>query len=508
MCADGSPPGRSCGRTCKSPSDGEEGNANGLPVVGPRPTHAEVYRLMVLGGGLAGTAAAREAARRGVRVAWVLPPADPGRSAGPTTSLSEQIRRLQARTGQAAAPEPPDEPGIDVYRGRGLFCERRAVAVGGREIRFRKALVATGTSPAPGVVDGADEGNCLQVETLSQLTELPGRLAVIGCGPAACEWAQAFRRFGSQVHLIAGEATILAQEEPDAANLLQARLEQEGVRLYRGCQEMAIQPMGNLQAVVIRREGRKEKLLVDRVLLCGPRQPNAAGLGLESASVAYSGHGIVVGDRLQTTNRHVFAAGGVCDARFASPQAAEATARLAVHNALSFTSRRLSRLVIPRCIYTDPAIAGVGLTPREAAERQIEIETYRVDTDGHRSAALVALAMPQGGEVIPVHRRQGLIAVHVRRGTGLIVGATVVDEAAGELIAPLVLLMTRGWSLAALADVIACRPSGFELLTRLGERYRQAGHRPKLRFGARPSFGARLATRFTRWWRVGRGKAG
>lgn len=431
----------------------------------PGPTPEAGYRLVVLGGGLAGPAAAREAARRGVRVALILPADDCAESSPPTqlplAHLTEQIRRLQIRTGQTAATEAPREPGVDVYRGRPVFCQRHAVTVEGREIPFRKALVATGTEPVPAAVDNADQCDCLRVETLAQLTELPRRLAVIGCGPEACGWAQAFRRLGSRVHLIDRRPNILPEEEPDAAGLLRTRLEQDGIRLHFGCGELAVETTGNLQAIVIEREGRREKLLVDRVLLCESRQPHTAGLGLESAGVAYTDHGIVVGDRLQTTNRRVFAAGGVCGARWATPQAAEATARLAVHNALSLSGRRLSRLVIPRCIYTDPAIAQVGLTRREAADGQIEIDTYRTD-------------LPQGNRDILDRHRQGLVAVHVRRRTGLIAGATVVGEAADELIAPLVLLMTRRLSLEALADVIASSPSRFELLTRLGERYRQA----------------------------------
>ena len=426
----------------------------------PEAPPAEGYRLVVLGGGLAGTAAAREATRRGVRVALILPPIDRAEPPQPTP-LTEQIRRVLLRTGQALRAEPPDEQNIDVFLGRAVFCQRHTLTVGGQELRFRKALVATGAEPASAEIDGAEPAECLRAETLGQLTEPPRRLAVIGCGPEACAWAQAFRRLGSQVHLVGRHRTILPEEDPLAAGLLQTRLEQDEIRLHLGCQELEIEPTGNLQAVVIRQDGRRGKLLVDRLLLCGPRRPNTRGLGLESAGVACGEHGIVVGDRLQTTNPHIFAAGGACSAGFSDRQAAEATARLAVHNALSFTSLRLSRLVIPRCTYTDPAIAQVGLTLREANARQIEVDTYRTD-------------LSQGDEPIPEHHRQGLIAVHVRRRTGSIVGATVAARAADELIAPLTLLMTRGWPLAALADVIACRPSRFELLTRLARRQRQS----------------------------------
>jgi pyruvate/2-oxoglutarate dehydrogenase complex dihydrolipoamide dehydrogenase (E3) component len=318
-------------------------------------------------------------------------------------------------------------------------------------------LIAVGTSPAAVKILGAEQNTCLQPETLTKLTELPRRLVVLGTGASACQWAQAFRHFGSQVHLVGREATIPAGEDPDAAGQIQARLEQDDIRLHLDCEELAIETTGNLRGVVIGRDGQKEKLLVDQVLLCRPREPNAAGLGLETAAVLYTDRGVIVNDRLQTSNRHIFAAGEVCGPEFATPQAAQATARLAVHNALSLSSRKIDRWVIPRCIYTDPQLAQVGLTRIQAAEHQIEIDTYRIE-------------LSEADSSIPPRRREGFIAVHVRRRTGRIVGATVVAEDADELIAPLVLLMTRKLPLTALADVIPCRPSRLELLTRLAER--------------------------------------
>lgn len=434
--------------------------ADSSPANRPGPMAAEVYRLLVLGGGPAGAAAAREAARRGVRVALVLPLTDRAEPPRPTP-LTEQIRRVLVRTGEAGPEEPLHEPNIDVFSDRAVFCQRHSLAVGGREIRFRKALVATGVEPAPAAIDGSDQAECLRVETLGQLTEPPRRLAVIGCGPQACAWAQTFRGLGSLVHLVGRPPSILPGEDPDAAGLLQARFEREEIRLHLGCQELAIEPTGNLKALVIVRDGHREKLLVDRILLCGPRRSNPAGLGLDSAAVAYSENGIVVGDRLQTTNRHIFAAGGICGAEFASPHAAEATARLAVHNALSWIPRRLSRLVIPHCIYTSPMVARAGVMPRHLGVDQLEVDSYRLD-----------LAEVDEAIVPPDH--EGFIVVHVSCRTGRIVGATVVAEAADELIAPLVLLMTHRRPLTALAGVIACRPSRFELLTRLADRYRQS----------------------------------
>lgn len=424
------------------------------------------YRLMVVGNGPAAVVAASEAARRGVRVALLpgehLAETVPAAGSGETDpavepALAVQIRRIQARCGQGGPVELPDESGIDLFWGQPLFRDRHTVMLRGRELRFRKALIATGSVPLPVRIDGAEQNGCLTPETLAGLTELPRRMAVIGTGPDACQWAQGFCRLGSQVHLIGRDRTILPEEDAQAADVIGARLEQDGVRSHLGCHELAIETTGNLQAVVIGRNGRKEKLLVDRVLICGPRRPNTSGFGLEAAGVAYSDRGVVVGERLRTTTRGIFAAGAVCGMELASPEAAEVTARLAVHNALSLVPRRLNRLVIPCCIRTDPALARVGLTLAEAQQRQIETAAYW----GWLNEADASL-----GE----RRRQGFIAVYTQRPTGRIIGAVTVAEDADELIAPLVLLMTRRWPLAALAEVAFCRPSRLEVLVDLARQ--------------------------------------
>ncbi|HUT12671.1 MAG TPA: FAD-dependent oxidoreductase [Thermoguttaceae bacterium] len=421
----------------------------------------DCYRLVVIGGGPAGIAGAREAARRGVRVAMVLPPlGDPPPPEPPRepTSLVEQIRRARTRFGLTGPGKPPDTSGIDVLHGAAVFSGPRTITLGDREIHFRHALIATGTTAAPADIDGADRSDCLRPETLTDLTEVPRRLAVIGSGPSACQWAQFFCRSGSEVYLIGRHGTILPGEDREAVAVIRDQLERDGVRLKLSRDELRIETTGNLYGLVMERGGAKQELLVDRVLLCGRRQPNVAGLGLETAGVVCTREGLVVGRWLQTTNRRVFSAGEVCGSQWAGLSAAEASGRWAARNAMGRLKREFRREIIPRCIHTDPMLARVGLTNEEAAARGIEIDTYRVE-------------LSEGNEAIAESRRRGFISVDVHRHTGRIVAATVVAEDADELIAPLVLLMTRKRSFAALAGVTACHPSRFELLVRLADAY-------------------------------------
>lgn len=156
----------------------------------------------------------------------------------------------------------------------------------------------------------------------------------------------------------------------------------------------------------------------DEILVATGRVPNVEGLGLEAAGVRYTREGIVVDDYLRTTNRRIYAAGDVC-LGWKFTHAAGAAARIVVQSALFGLAgrRRLSRLVMPWCTYTDPEVAHVGLNERQAHERGLAVDTlvrYLADVDRART----------DGET------EGFVKVHVRCGTDRIVGATIVARRA------------------------------------------------------------------------------
>jgi pyruvate/2-oxoglutarate dehydrogenase complex dihydrolipoamide dehydrogenase (E3) component len=142
-------------------------------------------------------------------------------------------------------------------------------------------------------------------------------------------------------------------------------------------------------------------------------------------------------------------------------------ARLCLQNALFLGRKKLSSLVIPRCTYTDPEVAHVGLTPAEAAEQGVEIDTYREELSSVDRAVL------DGQE-------RGFAAVHTRRSTGRVVGATIVAAHAGEMIGAITLLMHKRLSLAALAGVIHCYPTQVEVLKRIADAYQRTRLTPRV----------------------------
>ncbi len=383
---------------------------------------------------------------------------------GPTEGLAALLERLRPQ-GEAA---PRDvalgrlaEEGIEVIRGPATFRGRDLLEVEGRHVPFRRMLLAMGSNLQLPDVPGRGQVEVLGQEEVAGLAEPPARLAVIGAGPRECFWAQALRRLGSEVHLIAHGATVLAEEDPDAAAIVQRRMERDGVRLRLGCGSIWLEKTGHVSAVTFARGGSREKLFVDAVLLGGEDRPLTAGLDLDRARVRADGSGVWVNDRLQTTNRRILAAGTVCGVGSVCPAALREMLRRGVDRALGRRTKPFGRTSAPRCVPTDPQIARLGLSPLEAAPHDLDVRTYRVEIGepGHGSS----------GEP-----PAGFLAVHVRSRTGRIVGATVVAPRAAEPAAVLSLLMTRRVPLGAIAECLPCGAAGFDLLRRAAARCAEA----------------------------------
>jgi pyruvate/2-oxoglutarate dehydrogenase complex dihydrolipoamide dehydrogenase (E3) component len=308
-------------------------------------------------------------------------------------------------------------------------------------------------------VPGLDAVGYLTNETVFNLTERPARLGVIGGGPIGCELAQTFQRLGSQVTLLHRGAHVLNKEDADAAEIVQQALLRDGVRLVLAAKLQAVEQRQHAK-VLSYRNGNNQiyDVEVDEILLAAGRTPNVAGLGLEAAGVAFDPHtGVQVNDRLQTTNPRIFAAGDVCS-RYQFTHAADFLARTVLANALFMGRQKASALTIPWCTYTDPQIAHVGLTERQADADGIVLDTFT------QPLAEVDRAILDG-------ETAGFARVHVKKGSDTILGATVVARNAGDMIGVYTMAMTHGLGLGALARVIQPYPTQAEAIRKTGDLY-------------------------------------
>ncbi len=316
-------------------------------------------------------------------------------------------------------------------------------------------------------------------ETVFMLTEQPRRLAVIGAGPIGCELAQAFCRLGSDVTLIERDSQVLPGEDADACRILAEALQRDNINFKFDTIVTHIRAGDRGKTVYLRTGTQSEQVSVDEILICAGRYPNTEGLALAAAGIGQDAErGVLVDDFLRTSNRRVYAAGDVCT-RYRFAHVADAMARIAVANALFVGRRRFSDLTIPWCIYTDPEIARVGVGVEGARARGWPIETYPVPFH------TIDRAVIDGDE-------EGLLKIHVRRGTDRIVGATIIGRQAGDMISQITLAMVHGIGLRGIAEVLYLYPTHIEAIRKAADACVQASPSPARR---------RLLRRWLAWGR-------
>jgi pyruvate/2-oxoglutarate dehydrogenase complex dihydrolipoamide dehydrogenase (E3) component len=423
------------------------------------------YDFVVIGGGTAGLVSAFGAAGLGARVALIerdrlggdclnvgcVPSKALLRSARAvrdaraasrvgleSTAPAVDFPRVMARLAERRAVLAPNDSaerlssaGIDVVFGSAAFAGPRAIVVNGDRLRFRRAVIATGGRPVAPPIPGLAEAGYLTNENVFELRTQPRRMLVIGAGAIGCELAQAFALLGTEVTVSDVADRPLAIEDADASVVVRRALEEAGVRFELGA---AL--------------ARVDRNAADAILVAAGRAPNVEGLGLESAGISYTAQGIVVTDRLQTTNPRVFAAGDVAS-KFKFTHAADATARIVVQNALFYGRARASALVVPWCTYTMPEVARVGeLTGISITVPLSDVDRAVLDSD-----------------------TDGFVRIHHDRGR--VRGCTIVAPHAGELIGHVAYVMRTGGTLGDLSGTIFPYPTYAEALRKAGDAYRR-----------------------------------
>ncbi len=342
--------------------------------------------------------------------------------------------------------------GVRVIQGQAKFINRRAIAVGEEiQIRARRFVIASGSTPAVPPIPGLDTGLYLTNETVFDLTELPKQLIVIGAGPIGLEMAQAFRRFGSEVTVLEA-ATALAKDDPECAAIVLDRLEREGVVVRSGVKVARVAHRNGGVTATIDGEGGEETIEGTHLLVATGRKPTVDGLDLDAAGIRYDGSGIRVNKKLKTSNRRVYAIGDVAAGQLQFTHAANYHAGLVIRNALFRLPVRVNNAAVPWVTFTEPELAQTGLTEAQARARRIKIRVLRWPYHDNDRAQTE-------------RETHGHIKV-ITDKKGKIVGATIVGAQAGELITTWTLAIAQGLNIRAFTGIVLPYPT----LSEIGKR--------------------------------------
>ena len=345
--------------------------------------------------------------------------------------------------------------GITLIEGRGRLVARDTVEVwgsgsvgdGGERIKARNVLVATGSVPAQPPIEGVDLDGVIGTEEAVELRQVPPRIAILGSKPWDLELAQYFHALGSEVTLVESGPQLLPEADREISQRLGKRLHDAGVAIERNVSVEVIRQSDDGSLVVVLAEGKGE-VVADKVL-AARRLPNTAGLGLRQLGIRMEQGAILVNERMETSVGHIYALGDATAGPMWSHKA-NAEGIVAGENAMGLTSR-MNYDILPRCLYTWPEVAWVGLTEEQAEAEGIEVEIGKVPTAINPYAMIL-------------DETAGVIKVIACKKYGKIIGAHIMAPGAVDLINVVAVAMLSEATAGELMRFIPMHPSIGEAL--------------------------------------------
>lgn len=439
------------------------------------------YDLIVLGTGAGGGVAAHMASSEGKKVAVVEPDKVGGEcpnygcvptkallQAADTYATAKQSARYGiktgtisfdypfikawkdravARTGTSEGEQVYLDEGITLLKGTAHFINPWTVSVHGKRYVSRKFLIATGTKQIVPPIPGLAEAGFITSREAIDLTSIPASLFVIGGGAIGCEFSHLFNTFGTKVHIGEMAPRLIALEDPEVGELLQALFESRGVSIYTGVRVTAVAKKGAKKDVFYEKDGKIFEVSVDEVLLSTGKAPNT-DLGLENASVEYDRGGIKANRFMQTTCGHIYAAGDVTGP-YRFTHTASYQSRIAAHNMFHTKRKYAARYnAVPRCVFVEPEIACVGATEQQLKDSDIR---YQVG----------AVPISIIGRSNTSDQDTGYVKV-LADHRGVLLGASIVSPRAGEMIHELTLAIHQGIKARTVAETIHAFPTWSE----------------------------------------------
>jgi len=351
--------------------------------------------------------------------------------------------------------------GAELVLGSGRFVAAKTLEVsvqggGSRTLTADKIFLNVGTHAAIPKVPGLAEARPLTHIEALELDYLPAHLIVIGGGYAGLELSQAYRRFGSQVTIVESGPQVMSREDADVSQEIRRILTEEGTEIHTAAELLSVRGRsGDKVGLVMRTAAGEQNIEGSDILVAAGRVPNTSGIGLERTGVEVDGRGYIrVNERLETTASGIWALGECAG----SPQfthVSEDDFRI-IRDNLAGGNRNTHDRLIPYCMFTDPPLAHVGLSERDAERQDVVVRVARLPVDS-------VLRAQATGE------RQGFMKILIGENDDRILGFTMIGAAAGEVMAVVQTAMLAGLPYGKLANAVLAHPTMAEGLGMLLE---------------------------------------
>jgi len=342
--------------------------------------------------------------------------------------------------------------GVEWVKGKGRFTSPKAFAVeGGEEVAFESAIVTTGSFPMRPPIPGLDSPRCVDSTGLLAQTEVPRRLVILGGGIIGCEFASIFDRFGTEVTVVEMLPSLIPAEDEDAAKELAKAFGKRGITLHLGKQCTQVDDHGDHLTVHF---GEGETVDCDLMLVSVGRAALVDGIGLEEAGVEFDRSRIATDGHRRTNVPHIYAAGDVAG-YWQLAHTGFREGEVAAENAMGHEAT-VGEPAVPRPIYTDPEIAGVGLT--EAQARELHGDAVVVGRCPWLAIARAVMSGDTTGWIKTIHESQ----------YGQLLGVVIVGPHATDLIGEAVVALDAESTIETIADGVAPHPTFAEGIKEAG----------------------------------------
>ncbi|WP_298451721.1 dihydrolipoyl dehydrogenase [uncultured Prevotella sp.] len=368
----------------------------------------------------------------------------------PETDLSKAMNRKEHVTGQLreGVETLMKSPGITFVKEHASFKDAHTVVAGGEEYTADNIIIATGSESKMPPIEGINEEGVVTSTELLNLEKMPNHLCIIGAGVIGMEFASVFKSFGSNVTVIEFLKECLPAIDSDIAKRMRKVMERRGIEFYMQSAVKSINRKGDKLTVCFDKKNKPQEVEADIVLVATGRKPNIDGLGLENTGINFDSKGIKVDDNMLTNIRGVYAIGDV-NGRAMLAHAATAQGIRSVNHILK-KSDNIRMEIMPAAVFTNPEVAGVGLTSDQCDAMGIEYNTRK---GFYRS----------NGKALAMDESEGMVKL-ITDNNNKIIGCHAYGAHAADIIQEATVIMNFDGTTDNLRDIIHTHPTLEEIL--------------------------------------------